>query len=101
MTTLSRVVNLPRHAVDRCIRGYQRHLSARKGYNCAYLIAHGQRSCSAVIRGVIAERGVLRGVLPTLFQFAACYQAAMLLSTQNPRVQGVCCCGGIPIPFRF
>lgn len=95
------VATLPRRGVDRAIRGYQRYVSPRKGYNCAYLIAQGERSCSAVIRGFIAEQGILRAMRPTMIQFAACYQAAMLLSTQNPRVQGVCCCGGIPIPFRF
>ncbi|NHU84937.1 membrane protein insertion efficiency factor YidD [Kocuria sp. JC486] len=101
METLSRVTVAPRRFVDLAIRGYQRYLSPRKGYTCAHLVARGGQSCSAVIRGIIAERGVLRGVVPTLAQFAACHQAALLLSTQPSRVQGVCCCGGIPIPFRF
>ena len=34
-------------------------------------------------------------------QFVACYQAAALLKLVPGEVRGVCCCGGIPIPFRF
>ncbi|GAA4690102.1 hypothetical protein GCM10025781_03670 [Kocuria gwangalliensis] len=54
-----------------------------------------------MIRNIIAERGLLRGVVPTMLQFAACYQAAMMLGADRPRVNGVCCCGGIPIPIRY
>ncbi|MBC7290266.1 MAG: membrane protein insertion efficiency factor YidD [Actinotalea sp.] len=84
---------------DALIRGYQRHLSPRKGFTCAHLVAHGGTSCSAAVRGILARRGVVRGAVPTALRFLACYQAAALLQQSN--VQGVCCCGGIPIPFRF
>ena len=85
--------------VDAAIRGYQRRLSPRKGYTCAHLVAHGGQSCSAAVRGIVARRGVVRGALPTAARFLACYQAATLLLESD--VRGVCCCGGIPIPFRF
>lgn len=101
MATVSWVSSSPRRTVDLAIRGYQRYLSPRKGFNCAYLVARGEQSCSAVIRNIIAERGLLRGIVPTMLQFAACYQAAMMLGADRPRVNGVCCCGGIPIPIRF
>lgn len=101
MSTLSWVTNAPRRGVDLAIRGYQKYLSPRKGFTCAYLVARGDRSCSAVIRGILAERGVMRGFVPTALQFVACYQAALLLGSERPRVNGVCCCGGIPIPIRF
>ncbi|PFG38770.1 hemolytic domain-containing protein [Georgenia soli] len=84
---------------DATIRGYQRYLSPRKGWNCAHLVAHGGRSCSAEVRRIIAARGVLGGAVPTAVRLFACYQAAALLARTD--VQGVCCCGGIPIPFRF
>lgn len=86
-------------AVDGLIRAYQRHLSPRKGFTCAHLVAHGGRSCSAAVRDVVARRGLARGVVPTVLRFVACYRAATMLQQSN--VQGVCCCGGIPIPFRF
>ncbi|WP_225755414.1 membrane protein insertion efficiency factor YidD [Actinotalea sp. Marseille-Q4924] len=86
-------------AVDALIRGYQRHLSARKGFTCAHLVAHGGTSCSAAVQRILSQRGLLRGAVPTAVRFLACYQAAALLRESN--VQGVCCCGGIPVPFRF
>jgi putative component of membrane protein insertase Oxa1/YidC/SpoIIIJ protein YidD len=84
---------------DRLIRGYQRRLSPRKGWSCAYRVAHGGTSCSEAVRQAVARRGVLRGIRPSVLQLVACYQAAALL--QRSQVNGVCCCGGIPIPFRF
>ena len=85
--------------VDAAIRSYQRRLSPRKGYACAHRVAHGGTSCSAAVRGIVARRGVLRGVGPTVARFAACYRAAALLAEAD--VRGVCCCGGIPIPFKL
>ncbi|WP_188037109.1 membrane protein insertion efficiency factor YidD [Actinotalea sp. JY-7885] len=85
--------------VDRMIVGYQHRLSPRKGFTCAHLVAHGGRSCSAEVRDVVRRRGVLRGTVPTVLRFAACYRAAAMLAQTD--VRGVCCCGGIPIPFRF
>lgn len=85
--------------VDRAVRWYQEVVSPRKGWSCAYRVAHGAESCSSAVRRIVRRRGLLRGVVPSVLQLAACYQAARLLSTTN--VQGVCCCGGIPVPFRF
>ncbi|WP_232548622.1 membrane protein insertion efficiency factor YidD [Propioniciclava soli] len=89
----------PRVAADRAIAYYQRVLSPRKGWRCAHGAVHGGATCSAAIRGHVARLGVLRALRPTVLQFLACYQAAAL--AQNAGVQGVCCCGPIPIPFRF
>ncbi|MDD9206537.1 membrane protein insertion efficiency factor YidD [Georgenia sp. 10Sc9-8] len=85
---------------DSMIARYQRHLSPRKGWTCAHLVAHGGQSCSAAVRAIVARRGVVRGAVPTALRFVACYRAASLLMA-NGNVQGVCCCGPIPIPFRF
>ena len=85
--------------VDRLIAGYQRRLSPRKGWSCAYRVASGGASCSDAVRRLVARDGVVRSAIPTVRRFVACYQAAALLSQSD--VQGVCCCGGIPIPFRF
>jgi len=85
--------------VDRLVQAYQRHLSPRKGWSCAHRVAHGGTSCSAEVRELVARRGVMRSAIPTVARFVACYQAALLLAQSD--VRGVCCCGGIPIPFRF
>ena len=84
---------------DTMIRYYQRQISPRKGWRCAHAVAHGGPSCSAAVRDIVHARGVVRGVAPTLVRFVACYRAATLLTSTDTR--GVCCCGPIPIPFRF
>lgn len=86
-------------AVDRLIAAYQRRLSPRKGWSCAHRVATGGDSCSGAVRGFVARRGVVRSVVPTVLQLLACYRAAAMLAQSD--VRGVCCCGGIPIPFRF
>ncbi len=85
--------------VDRLVASYQSVLSPRKGWRCAHRAAYGDASCSAAVRELVRERGVARAVVPTVARFVACYQAAVLLAETD--VSGVCCCGGIPIPFRF
>jgi putative component of membrane protein insertase Oxa1/YidC/SpoIIIJ protein YidD len=85
-------------AADRAVAWYQSRLSPRKGYACAHRVAHGGDSCSQAVRRSLVTRGVLGSVLPAVARLAACYRAVTLLTPQQ-RVRGVCCCGGIPIPF--
>ena len=92
-------LRLPARAVDAAIDAYQRRLSPRKGYECAHRVAHGGASCSAAVREQVARRGVLRAVPASALRFLACYRAVSLLTPAQ--TSGVCCCGGIPIPFRF
>ncbi|WP_028049406.1 membrane protein insertion efficiency factor YidD [Cellulomonas sp. URHD0024] len=92
-------MSLVASAVDRLIASYQRTLSPRKGWSCAHRVAYGGPSCSAAVRDLVRRRGVLGAVLPSVARFTACYQAAAILAQQE--VSGVCCCGGIPIPFRL
>jgi len=61
------------------IRLYQRHLSPRKGYACAWRAATGRHSCSVVSYRAIARAGLLRGLLVTRRQFARCWAANMQL----------------------
>lgn len=81
------------------IRGYQRVLSPKKGWNCAYGVATGAGTCSSVIADAVSERGVVGAVGPAARQFAACAASARAL--RGAKVSGVCCCGPIPIPFSF
>ena len=85
---------------DRAVAWYQVRLSPRKGYACAHRVAHGGDSCSQAVRRSLLDRGLLGAAVPSVVRFAACYQAVALL-TPHQQVQGVCCCGGIPIPFRL
>ena len=85
--------------VDAAIQRYQQRLSPRKGWSCAHRVAHGGPSCSGAVRDIVRRRGLVRGARPTVLRFVACYQAASLLMASD--VRGVCCCGPIPIPFKF
>ncbi len=44
------------------IRAYQRHLSPRKGFACAYRVRTGRASCSTLALRAVARYGVLRGL---------------------------------------
>ena len=88
-------------AADAAIRAYQTRLSPRKGWSCAARVRHGGPSCSAAVRDIIRERGVLRALGPTAARFLLCFQAAVALAPVEVEGRGVCCCGGIPIPIRF
>ena len=92
-------LTLPARLIDAAIAGYQRRLSPRKGYACAHRVAHGGDSCSGAVRELVRSRGLLRSAAPSALRFLACYRAVSLLTPGQ--TQGVCCCGGIPIPFRF
>lgn len=84
---------------ERAICLYQERISPRKGWSCAHRVAHGGESCSQAVRGFVVGHGAVRAAPLTVLRFFACYRAATLLLATD--VQGVCCCGGIPIPFRF
>lgn len=86
-------------AVDRAIAVYQHRVSPRKGWRCAHGVLHGGDGCSAAARTLLATRGLLGTALPMAARFLACYQAARMLTRTD--VQGVCCCGPIPIPFGW
>ena len=86
-------------AADALAAGYQRHLSPRTSFSCAHRLAHGGPSCSTAVRAIWARRGVFAGAPATVLRFLACYRAASLL--MGTEVRGVCCCGPIPLPFRF
>ncbi|NMR21139.1 membrane protein insertion efficiency factor YidD [Cellulomonas fimi] len=94
-----RITTAPARAVDHLIGLYQDRVSPRKGWSCAHRVAHDGESCSVAVRDIVRRRGLLRGVVPTGLRFLACYRAASLLMASD--VRGVCCCGPIPIPFKF
>lgn len=95
------ITHAPRRGADALISMYQRYLSPHKGYTCAHLVDQGGLSCSAAIRRIIAERGLILAVVPTIARLHACYRSHAALRSGPQAAQGLCCCGGIPIPFRF
>lgn len=84
----------------RLVEGYRAQLSPRKGWKCASGVAGGG-TCSTVIRNSIAERGAVASAGTAARQFATCARAASAIRRSDIRVEGVCCCGPIPIPFHF
>ncbi len=89
-------------AALKLVDGYRTHLSPRKGWKCASGVA-GNGTCSTVIREAVAAQGAVRAAAPAVAQFARCASSArgLRVGGMDTRVEGVCCCGPIPIPFRF
>ena len=54
------------------IRGYQRYLSPRKGFSCAYRVHAGGHSCSAFGHRAISRRGLLLGLVLLRRRLARC-----------------------------
>jgi uncharacterized protein len=61
------------------IRGYQRFLSPRKGYGCAYRLRHGGTGCSGFARQAIATHGLIRALPLVRDRFRACHAAALAM----------------------
>ena len=58
------------------IGAYQRYVSPRKGYCCAYRSCTGGRSCSSYARHAISRAGLLGGLTLLTRRFRACAMAA-------------------------
>ena len=86
------------------IGGYQRHLSPRKGYACAFRVAHGGTGCSGFAKAAIADLGVWRAVPVIRKRFADCRDAAEELREarrkgKKGRWYDYCdCAGGCDMP---
>ena len=63
------------------INGYQRHISPRKGFSCAYRIRHNDTvGCSGFAKNAIRAHGVWHAFPLIKDRFAACKDAAFALS---------------------
>jgi len=65
------------------IRGYQRYLSPRKGYRCAYGVLHGNGTCSSVGLEIMRSQGVFAFLRLMPLQFDACRAAVAMLQQQS------------------
>ena len=76
------------------IRGYQRYLSPRKGFSCAYRCATGRDGCSGYGYRVIARFGAGTGLVLLRRRLRLCGETHRKLATApNPRLhyqRGVC-----------
>lgn len=59
---------------------YQRFVSPRKGFPCAYGSLHGSESCSQAIKRIGADNGLFRGAGDIRNRFLACRSAARTLN---------------------
>ena len=66
------------------IGGYQRWVSPRKGWGCAYRLAHGGPGCSGFAKRAIAERGLLVAWPAIRQRFRDCHDAAFHLQGAAP-----------------
>lgn len=84
------------------IDGYRRHLSPLKGFRCAHAALFGGASCSQAVRDIIEREGVLGGRALAAARLRRCRSAYTHLrgASGGVQVQGLCCCGPLPIPFR-
>ncbi|WP_198672249.1 membrane protein insertion efficiency factor YidD [Pseudogemmobacter bohemicus] len=65
---------------------YQRHLSPRKGYACAYRVLHGGTGCSGYAKEVIGTHGAIAAIPLIRTRFAGCRDAAVSLRiSRKPR----------------
>jgi len=65
------------------IETYQRWLSPRKGFRCAYGVLHGSGTCSSIGKRIMREQGVLKFLRLMPKQFAACKAAAASLAAET------------------
>ena len=66
------------------IRLYQRHLSPRKGFACAYRIHTGRASCSVLGHRAVSRFGVVGGVIVLLRRLRRCGVAHRRLAPRPP-----------------
>ena len=70
------------------IQWYQRHISPRKGFSCAYRLAYGGSGCSGVGLRLIRRYGVVSGYFLLRKRLARCRFAAQELRPMPPRRNG-------------
>jgi|GEM_PF-1472381 putative component of membrane protein insertase Oxa1/YidC/SpoIIIJ protein YidD len=72
-----------KHAGAALIRVYQRQLSPRKGYRCAYGVLHESGTCSSIGLSIMEQQGFWAFWRKMPLQFEACRVAAATLEDQT------------------
>jgi putative component of membrane protein insertase Oxa1/YidC/SpoIIIJ protein YidD len=55
---------------------YQKYISPRKGYKCAYGALYNEKSCSSYCKNEIISKGLIKGIKSTFVRFKECKLAA-------------------------
>ena len=63
---------------------YQRRISPRKGFRCAYGVAWGCGTCSSIVKAGFSSYGMLRGTRIAIEQLFRCHAAAVHLNEMPP-----------------
>ncbi|MCY9865003.1 membrane protein insertion efficiency factor YidD [Vibrio coralliirubri] len=67
----------------RGIAFYQKFISPRKGYRCAYGVLNNTQGCSGMVKDIILQNGVVGGWKDITSQFSECNAAAAKLQEQS------------------
>ncbi|WP_194207514.1 membrane protein insertion efficiency factor YidD [Superficieibacter sp. 1612_C1] len=62
---------------------YQRVISPRKGYRCAYGVLHNTHGCSGAVKHIIQQKGIIAGWSDIRQRFADCHEAAQTLRARR------------------
>jgi len=65
------------------IKLYQKYLSPRKGYCCAYGSLYNNGSCSQRVSNIISENGLISGWSQIKNQFVMCSEAYEVIQEKN------------------
>ena len=72
-----------KHAALAGIYGYQRWISPRKGFRCAYSVRHGGTGCSGYAKHAIRDHGLWRAVPLIRARFEDCKTAAQAFAAER------------------
>ncbi|ACK69655.1 conserved hypothetical protein [Gloeothece citriformis PCC 7424] len=78
MTTIS-LENFVRDCAISSINGYQKHISAKKGFSCPHRLLHGGLSCSDYVKNLFIAQDLSQVVKLSHLRFKDCALASKSL----------------------
>lgn len=82
MVITTKVDSVTRSSAAALSRGYQKHISPKKGFSCAYRVLHGKESCSEFIKRTILEQGLIEAIAISRHWLQACKAANQVLRSK-------------------
>lgn len=74
-----------RQIATNSISGYQKHISPRKGFSCAFRLLYKGESCSEYVKKTIAQDGLVAAIKKSRDRFQACREANHILKNNYYR----------------